>query len=155
MEILSIALDNLDLKKREIFPPKTKTGARTQRFSTDLASFLDMYIRTHHLKNQKWLFPARFATKTGHRMSIDDAFRTAVQNAGLDSTKVTPHIMRHTVETRLAEQGIDIKTRMELLGHKTHEMALRWYDHVSDERLKDATDLLEQSLKPRLEAINT
>jgi site-specific recombinase XerD len=86
-------------------------------------------------------------------MSIDDAFRTAVQNTGLDSTKITPHVMRHTAETRLAEQGIDIKTRMELLGHKTHEMALR-YDHVSNERLKEATDLLEQFLKPRLELIS-
>jgi integrase len=56
MEILSIAMDKLNLKKREIFLPKTKTGARTQRISADLASFLDMYIRTHHLKNEKWLF---------------------------------------------------------------------------------------------------
>jgi|GEM_PF-6260910 len=68
MEILSIAMDKLNLKKREIFLPKTKTGAQTQGISADLASFLDMYIRMHHLKNEKWLFPARFVTKTGHRM---------------------------------------------------------------------------------------
>lgn len=154
MEVLSIAIENIYLKKREIFLPKTKTGSRTQRISADLASFLDLYIRSHHLKSQQWLFPARFPTKTGHRMSIDDAFRTAITNAGLDASQVTPHVMRHTVETRLAEQGIDIKTRMELLGHKTHEMALR-YDHVNDERLKMATDVLERSLKSRLEFVSS
>lgn len=56
--------------------------------------------------------------------------------------------MRHTVETRLAEEGVDIKTRMELLGHKTHLMALR-YDHATGQRVKDAADLLEQTLKQR------
>ncbi len=152
MEILSIALENIYLNKREIFLPKTKTGPRTQRISSDLASFLDLYIRTNNLRNQPWLFPARFPTKLGHRTSIDDAFRTLVSNADLDRTKITPHTMRHTVETRLAEQRVDIKTRMELLGHKTYEMALR-YDHVNDERLKDATDILEQSLKAKLEVI--
>jgi integrase len=152
MEILSIALENINLQNREIYLPKTKTGSRMQRISTDTASFLDWYLRTSCRSGQQWLFPARFQTRTGHRTSIDDAFRTAVKNAGLDTTTITPHVMRHTVETRLAEEGVDIKTRMELLGHKTHIMALR-YDHVTGQRVKDAADLLEQSLKVRIEII--
>lgn len=152
MEILSIAIENIHFKKQEIFLPKTKTGSRVQRISADLASFLDLYVRQYNLKNETWLFPARFPTKSGHRMSIDDVFRTAVRNASLDPSEITPHIMRHTVETRLAERGIDIKTRMELLGHKTHEMALR-YDHVNKERLNAATDVLDEFLNVRLEVI--
>jgi site-specific recombinase XerD len=72
---------------------------------------------------------------------------TAVTNAGLDAL---PHVMRHTVETRLAEQGADIKTRMELLRHKTHIMALR-YDSATGQWVKNAADLLVQSLTPSLE----
>lgn len=152
MEILSVEIANIHLRNREIYLPKTKTGPRTQRISSDLASFLDWYLRTSCGEGQRWLFPSRFPTKSGHRTSIDDAFRSAVKNAKLDPALITPHVMRHTVETRLAEEGVDIKTRMDLLGHKTHIMALR-YDHATAQRVKDAADLLEQSLKPRLEVV--
>ena len=148
MEILSIRLSNIDLRNREIYLPKTKTGRRMQRISSDLCSFLGWYTRTSCKEGQEWLSPSKFPTKTGHRMSIDDAFRTAVKNAELNPEKLTPQVMRHTVETRLAEEGVDIKTRMELLGHKTHLMALR-YDHATRQRVKDAADLLEQTLKQR------
>ena len=145
MEILSIAIENISLRNREIYLPKTKTGPRMQRISSEMTSFLEWYLRTACTRTQEWLFPARFTTKVGHRTSIDDAFRTAVRNAGLDPALITPHVMRHTVETRLAEEGIDIKTRMELLGHKTHIMALR-YDHVTSKRVKDAADILESAM---------
>ncbi len=60
-------------------------------------------------------------------------FRRAVLRAGLDPTKVTPHLMRHTLVTNLSKT-VDIATIQKISGHKTAAMVMR-YTHVNDERI--------------------
>ncbi len=55
---------------------------------------------------------------------------------------VTPHIMRHTAITRLAETGADIKTIQKFSGHESLVMVLR-YAHPQDRAIDRALDALE------------
>jgi integrase/recombinase XerC len=55
---------------------------------------------------------------------------------------VTPHTLRHTTESLLAMAGVDIKGRMQMLGHSTVEMALH-YTHITAEQLRDALVRIE------------
>lgn len=55
---------------------------------------------------------------------------------------VTPHTLRHTTESQLAMAGVDIKGRMQMLGHSTVEMALH-YTHVTAEQLREALVRIE------------
>lgn len=43
---------------------------------------------------------------------------------------ITPHILRHTACTRMAEAGIDIKVLQTVMGHKRADITMNIYNHV-------------------------
>lgn len=49
---------------------------------------------------------------------------------------ITPHTLRHTFCTRMAENGMDVKVLQEIMGHKTIEVTMLVYNHMSDDRSK-------------------
>lgn len=54
--------------------------------------------------------------------------------------QVTPHVLRHTYCTRMAEAGIDMKVLQNLMGHKTLEMTMQVYNHASIQRIKESVN---------------
>lgn len=58
----------------------------------------------------------------------------------------TPHTLRHTFCTRMAENGIDIKVLQEIMGHKTLEVTMQVYNHVSTDRTFKEVNRVESVL---------
>ncbi len=86
----------------------------------------------------QWVFPARregVEVPTGerrrhhlHETVIQRAFRAAVQQSGI-SKRATCHSLRHSFATHLLEDGYDIRTVHELLGHRDVSTTMI-YTHV-------------------------
>lgn len=61
-------------------------------------------------------------------------FSTYLEEAGIKNTNF--HTLRHTFATRAVEQGFDIKSLSELLGHSSVKFTMERYVHPSDTHKK-------------------
>ena len=80
--------------------------------------------------------------------------QTALHTAGLtDPTgqplRITPHQLRHTYATELANAGMSLQALMALLGHVTSEMTIR-YAHLAPATLSTAYADAVAGLRPAL-----
>lgn len=74
---------------------------------------------------------------SGSRLTTQGVARAlaAIAVAAGVETRVTPHMLRHTVATLLLRHGADIRVVQEVLGHSSISMTER-YTHVSKEHLR-------------------
>ncbi len=81
------------------------------------------------------IFLNKNATRISPR-SVGRLLEKHLQTAGLDP-KTTPHSLRHSFATHLLDQGADIRSVQELLGHKSLTTT-QIYTHVTTQRLKES-----------------
>lgn len=90
-------------------------------------------------KTTEYLFVAR-GNKPMTRMRVFQLIKALAIKAGIDPTKISPHIIRHAFATHMLKNGADLMLLKEILGH-AHLSTSEIYLHVMPEDLKD---LLEQ-----------
>jgi len=67
--------------------------------------------------------------------SIEDIVKKYVKIAGLP-VMATPHTLRHSFATDLLNQGVDLRTVQEFLGH-SNIATTQIYTHVTNRQLRD------------------
>jgi integrase/recombinase XerD len=80
----------------------------------------------------KHLFPSRGKHLT--RVRLFQLVKELATRAGIDSGKVSPHVLRHAFATHLLEGGADLRVLQTLLGH-ADSATTQIYTHVDSARL--------------------
>lgn len=129
-EVLKLTPERVNVRAGEVTFPDTKNGEdRTVFIAKDLAAkLLEMILAgmPSYYRVRKQM------TKARKHLKIAD--------------KVTPHVLRHTVGTRLDAQGVSLATIGKQLGHKNLETTMR-YIHPDRKALKEVSQLLARSPK--------
>jgi integrase/recombinase XerD len=146
-----------------------ETGARVSAFvkiRVEDISFRDLEIRLRETKGDKprdvpilsslanelrlhvgdretgWLFRSR---QGGHysKRRVQQIVKDVAEEAGIQK-RVYPHLLRHTVAQRLADEGMREELLQQFLGHEAPETTQRYYE-PKRARVKDA---FEEAMEP-------
>lgn len=138
-EIVKIKLSDIDFKQLEIKVLGKGNKERICYFNNHCSEALKKYLqesRSFLLGNKKsdYLFINHIGgnlTDRGIRLIIDNIIKKSSLNS-----KITPHTFRHTFATMLLNEGCDLKSVQELLGH-VNLSTTSIYTHVTSDRIKD------------------
>ena len=133
-EIANIKISDINFNNNSIKIFGKGSKERIVYFGDYARYYLDIYLSKNINNNSKYLF----VNENNDKMDITEiekTIRDIVHNLTIKS-HVTPHTFRHTFATHLLNNGADIKTVQELLGHSSLNTT-GIYTHVSNERLKE------------------
>lgn len=137
-------------REYQILPLKTRKSRRKIMVDETIMKVLEKYkaeqdkivSRLGASYNDKGYVFANFNRHPGYPILIKlIASRMArlLERSGL-SPNLTPHSLRHTHTSLLAEAGVGLEVIMDRLGHQDDEVTRNVYLHVTNEMKRDAAD---------------
>jgi integrase len=142
-EIFTLTWGDINLKEGTILIRDPKNNRNRIAFMTD--KIKDIIISKKNGKNYELLFPKKGVQKY---REIPKLFRETIDELGFNNgitdrrQKVVFHTLRHTYASWMVQNGEDLYTVKELLGHSTLAMTER-YSHLAKDNLKNAVKRFE------------
>jgi len=142
-EATHLRVTDIDSKRTTI---RIRQGKGDKDRYTLLSTVLLDELRLYWLRDRPdpWLFPGRSKDKPICDTSVQKAFQRARERAGIRK-QATVHTLRHSFATHLLEQGVDLFTIKELLGHKSIKTTLI-YLHLQHPGTRTIVNPLDQLL---------
>ena len=151
-ELCSLEQKDIDFERKTVFVKKQKGHYdRYVPLSDMLARGLQKYLKTEN--PYRWIFNSQ-VTDNGKPLQFTQrgvqwCIKEAKSKLGIKK-KVTAHVFRHTYATHLLEEGLDIISLKELLGHARIETTLI-YLHVANLEKKHKFSPLDTLYPPHNE----
>ncbi len=141
-ELVSLTVDRLSLDEGWVRPMGKGARERMVPMSSPSVRWIGLYLdRWRPDISGCYSGKTVFLTRNGNplsRMTVWNIVRNSAVKAGITS-RIHPHMLRHSFATHLLEGGADLRVVQELLGHsdiRTTEI----YTSVSRKRLSDAVN---------------
>ena len=135
-ELVNIKVKDINDEEIKVLGKGNKE--RITRIGDYAREILDLYLEDGYKelnsKNSEYLFLNKNGDKLttrGIRYILDEI----IKNTNVKK-KISPHMLRHSFATHLLNEGCDILSVQELLGHESLT-ATAIYTHVTTDRLKD------------------
>lgn len=150
-ELLNLTLKDLNIKMGFIKVIGKGNKERMIPIGSYVGEILEQYINDYRaefiIKNDSLLF----FNKHGQRLSREEFYsilQTIVNSTSI-TKKVSPHTFRHTFATHLLENGADLRSIQELLGHSDISTTTI-YTHISNQKIRSEY----QQFHPRIKKHN-
>jgi len=143
-EVVSLNMDDVDFLGEVIH---IRGKGKKERLSPIGSSALQAIQNYIEFRNKRMANDSNFdgkvlfANKHGQRLSTRSVRRKMdkyLRQAGLDPS-ISPHTLRHSFATHMLNNGADLRSVQELLGHQSLSTT-QVYTHVSTTRIKDVYD---------------
>ena len=131
-EMINVKLKDIDFTNKTIRIMGKGSKERIVYYGDYASKYLEEYLKKVDIKDYL------FTNKKQEKLSVSEVeliIKDIMKHISI-KTHVTPHTLRHTFATHLLNNGADIKTVQELLGH-ANLSTTGIYTHISSDRLKD------------------
>lgn len=139
-ELINLTLERVDLNMKYIIAFGKGSKERIVPLGSVAAEFLQHYFEkvrpklTHEERNTNIVFLA-FGGHELTRQRFWQIIRAYGRKANINKA-LTPHILRHSFATHLLDNGADLRSVQELLGHSDISTT-QIYTHLTNKRLRD------------------
>lgn len=139
-ELINLTLDRVDLNMKYIIAFGKGSKERIVPLGSVATEFLQQYLEkvrpklTHADRNTNIVFLA-FGGHELTRQRFWQIIRAYGRKANINKA-LTPHILRHSFATHLLDNGADLRSVQELLGHSDISTT-QIYTHLTNKRLRD------------------
>lgn len=139
-ELINLTLERVDLNMKYIIAFGKGSKERIVPLGSVAAEFLQQYLEkvrpklTHAGRNTNIVFLA-FGGHELTRQRFWQIIRAYGRKADINKA-LTPHILRHSFATHLLDNGADLRSVQELLGHSDISTT-QIYTHLTNKRLRD------------------
>ena len=123
--------------------PKTENSIRAISIPQDA---VDLLVQAHekHPENP-YLFPSPLTGGMYHPDSVVNLHKKILKDAGLEHIRF--HDLRHTFATMALQNGVDVKTVSNMLGHYDAGFTLRTYTHATRQMQEQAAKKMGNFMK--------
>ena len=138
IELINIKESDISLESSTIKVMGKRSKERIIPILPKLKKSLKYYREIKSKYNGNTSTEYLFISKNGKQLSEKFVYRTVNEYFKLVSPKIkkAPHVLRHSFATHLINEGADINSVKELLGHSSLS-ATQVYSHTSMERIKE------------------
>ncbi|MCD8022948.1 MAG: site-specific integrase, partial [Lachnospiraceae bacterium] len=136
LRITNIDASQTAKTKVVIQAPKTQASIRIIPIPDRIMGYLQVH------KSEDKIYLASGKTTFTEPRQHQYQFRKILSQAGIPYHKF--HVLRHTFATRCIEQGVDVKSLSEILGHSSVTITMQRYVHPSLEMKRTQINKLTQ-----------
>lgn len=137
-ELVNIKINDINFSERKILVFGKGSKEREVFYGSRCEEYLEKYLEDGRKKIMKEETEYLYLNDNGKPITDDyvrKIIKKIVKDSGLN-INVTPHTLRHTFATHMLDEGADLKTVSDLLGHENLSTTTI-YTHVSNEHLRN------------------